>query len=935
MDPAGGLLEREQEMAAVRCLLDDAATSGGLLIVEGDAGIGKTAIIHEAVRLAVERGYQIGTARGTELEQELPFGTIRELLARAGVAREGLAGATALALPALMTPGSLTCGDGAALFPVLHGLYWATVAAVANRPTLLAVDDAHWCDLPSLRFVAYLAHRLDGLRIGILVTARPVAIGMLQKVLLSLAAESSATVVRPQPLGRTAVRSLAAAAMGSDAEDAFGDACRAVTGGNPFLLRELLAELRAVGTHPRAEEINRVVQLVPTRVRDVVSARPARLSSDSAALARASAVLGDGADPHRAARLAGLAPEDATAAVDELVAARLLESRLPLTFLHPLLRSAVESVTGPAESAATHRRAATMLADDGEDDDAVVPHLLAGQAVGDQWVVEHLRAAARRAAARGAPELASRYLRRALDEPPLRRVRPAVLLELGVAGMHAGLPDAHRHLKAAAEQAVGVTDRARASLALARALFLAGRVAEAVGVCVAAVHTLGDGHPQLCLELEVELVGAARQDISHRRLALQVLARRADPEPESTPECMMLANLAVEEAAALRSRKRTVALADRAFHDGWLFEPKALVTLPLALYALTLAGRAGHSLQRCDEAIAHYQNRGEVQGYALVLAFRSYIALALGDVEAAVTDAQTTLDLCRAHDIRFIAGHTVAWLVEALIEVGALDVADREIAGQAALITDGAQFVGNRLLSARGQLRLAQGRLDEAVADLRACEHRLAAWETRNPWLCPWIGHLALALLAKGDRAEARKVAAEAVRLARDWGVPSMLAESLRVAGLTAGGADGEALLRRAVDVAATGESPLEQARALAALGGALRRAGRRREARGPLREALDRAMRCGAPAVARRAHEELVASGAQPRRLRTTGTAALTHAERRVATMAAAGQTNRTLAQALFVSEKTIETHLGNAYRKLGIRARSQLADALARAKQ
>ncbi|MGH3692505.1 MAG: helix-turn-helix transcriptional regulator [Pseudonocardiaceae bacterium] len=136
--------------------------------------------------------------------------------------------------------------------------------------------------------------------------------------------------------------------------------------------------------------------------------------------------------------------------------------------------------------------------------------------------------------------------------------------------------------------------------------------------------------------------------------------------------------------------------------------------------------------------------------------------------------------------------------------------------------------------------------------------------------------------------------------------------------------------MREAVAVAATGESPLEEARALAALDAALRRAGRRRETRGPLRGALDRAVRSGASALARQVEEELVASGAQPRRLHSTGAEALTHAERRVAVMAAEGGTDRTIAQALFVAEKTVETHLGHTYRKLGIASRSQLADAL-----
>lgn len=161
-------------------------------------------------------------------------------------------------------------------------------------------------------------------------------------------------------------------------------------------------------------------------------------------------------------------------------------------------------------------------------------------------------------------------------------------------------------------------------------------------------------------------------------------------------------------------------------------------------------------------------------------------------------------------------------------------------------------------------------------------------------------------------------------------GAPFVIAEALRAAGLSAGGEPGLTLLEDAVGAAQKAESPLEQARARVALGGALRRAGRRVEAREPLRIGLDIALDRGAAGLAGPAHEELVAAGAQPRRLRITGADALTATERRIAAMAAQGMTNRSVAQALFVSEKTVETHLGHAYRKLGISSRTHLASAL-----
>jgi DNA-binding NarL/FixJ family response regulator len=152
----------------------------------------------------------------------------------------------------------------------------------------------------------------------------------------------------------------------------------------------------------------------------------------------------------------------------------------------------------------------------------------------------------------------------------------------------------------------------------------------------------------------------------------------------------------------------------------------------------------------------------------------------------------------------------------------------------------------------------------------------------------------------------------------------------LRTLGTLEQGDSGMALLNEAVEVLRGSSARLEHAYALVAQGAALRRAGRRATAREPLREALDLAYGCGATVLAARAHDELVAAGARPRRDPTESRSTLTASELRVAHLAAEGKTNREIAQALFLTEKTIETHLRNVFRKLGIGSRSQIARAL-----
>ncbi|MGH3012109.1 MAG: helix-turn-helix transcriptional regulator, partial [Gaiellaceae bacterium] len=188
----------------------------------------------------------------------------------------------------------------------------------------------------------------------------------------------------------------------------------------------------------------------------------------------------------------------------------------------------------------------------------------------------------------------------------------------------------------------------------------------------------------------------------------------------------------------------------------------------------------------------------------------------------------------------------------------------------------------------------------------------------------------ALALDGLGRRDEALALAQEDLELASQWGAPGTMSRSLRVLG-TLEREDGLEHLRRAVAVVAGSPARLEHAKALAALGTALRHARRPREAREPLRRALELAEVCGALGLAERARSELYAAGGRPRRTALQGIEALTASERRVATLAAMGDTNREIAQALFVTPKTVEVHLSNAYRKLGIRSRRELPGELA----
>jgi DNA-binding CsgD family transcriptional regulator len=232
-------------------------------------------------------------------------------------------------------------------------------------------------------------------------------------------------------------------------------------------------------------------------------------------------------------------------------------------------------------------------------------------------------------------------------------------------------------------------------------------------------------------------------------------------------------------------------------------------------------------------------------------------------------------------------------------------------------------------VTSRGRLRIAQGEVREGVADLLWCGERLEALGVR--WPSSWRAFAAPALASLGEEDRAAELAQEQIELARSVGARCALGRALRTGGLAIGGEAGLRLLEEAVGVLEATPARLELAHALADLGAELGRRRRRREGREVLRLAMELAVECGAFALADRARAELAAGGGRRPRLELTGVNALTPAERRVCELAADGElTNRTIAQTLFVTEKTVELHLTSAYRKLGIRSRFQLATVL-----
>jgi DNA-binding CsgD family transcriptional regulator len=313
-----------------------------------------------------------------------------------------------------------------------------------------------------------------------------------------------------------------------------------------------------------------------------------------------------------------------------------------------------------------------------------------------------------------------------------------------------------------------------------------------------------------------------------------------------------------------------------------------------------------------------------------MLCFRGLTLAQRGDLEAAIEDLRESDDLVRYLPSQQGAIYFHSYLADVLTNRGELEEAERSLA-QLELEEEVAES-GHLIffLGARGWLRYARREFAAAAEDWSRLGRCMETFEMWNPAVVAWRSHLALALLSLDRRDEALELAREEVELARAWGSPRPIGVALRVRGLAEGGAEGIETLRESLSVLEGSSAKLERARTLVELGAALRRANQRADARELLKEGLDIAVRSGSQPLVERAEEELAATGARPRRLLLSGVESLTASERRVARFAADGLSNKDIAQALFVTTKTVEVHLSNVYRKLGIGSRSELPQAL-----
>jgi tetratricopeptide (TPR) repeat protein len=757
------LLERDAELAAMEGLIDATPGGGRLLAIEGPPGIGKTALIAEAKKLAQEAGLEVLGARGSELERSFAHGVVRQLFEPflASLPEEEqaelLSGAAALARP-LFDPAQIGAEPATdSSLATLHGLYWLAVNIVARRPLLLTVDDLHWCDLPSLRWLAYVLPRMEGLDLLVIVGLRPAEPGEDPGLLGHIVSDPLATVIRPAPLSAEATRLLLRDALTPDAEDGFCAACQEATGGNPLLLHELARAISAEGMAATEVNVPRLDELGARAFWRAVSVRLASLPPEAGRLAQAVAILGDDADPGQVAALADLDRQAASVAAGALARVDILGPQPPFVFVHPLIHGAVYEALTPLDRDAGHARAARLLADAGAEPERVAAQVLLAPPAADSQLVGVLRAAARRAVSRGASESAVAYLRRALVEPPPAAERAELLLELGSAEARVSGEAAIQHLQEAHGLIEDPIRRAEAALLLGRQLFiLQGEEADAV--FTTALDELAGADAELEHLLEAGLITNDLFTPGLHSGALERLDRIRSrlPVGETVGEKLLLSLLAYHDARAGAPADETIALARRALAEGTLVQGDVTGAALVPSCTVLAMADLDEVLRVYEDALAEAHRRGSIFAFAVVKVFRAQTLVWRGDLGEAEADAREALAAAEAWgaSARF-SGHAAAFLADALMEQGKLDDAAASLsrAGLGESLPDSARqlYLGDS--SAR--LRLLRGDLAGGLQDLLDAGLRFEAVGSRNPAFIAWRSQAALALLRLGEQDEA------------------------------------------------------------------------------------------------------------------------------------------------------------------------------------
>jgi DNA-binding CsgD family transcriptional regulator/tetratricopeptide (TPR) repeat protein len=911
--PARGFLGRASERGALdRLLANVRGGQSGVLVICGEAGIGKTALVRHAAERAA--GFRVAQIAGVEAEMELPFAGVHQLCAlmldRLDALPEPQRSALSVALGVApgYTPDRFLVG-----LAVLSLL--STVAE--ERPLLCVVDDAHWLDGASGQVLGFVARRLLAESVAMVFAvpdpgARPELAGLAELPLAGLDEDDA--------------RALLARAIPGRLDDRVRDRIVAETRGNPLALLELPRSMSAAdlagGFDFPADELPGRLEDRYLRQVEVLPEATRRLM-----LVAAADPVGDAPLVWRAAQRLGIH----TSALAPATSSGLLEIDDQVSFRHPLVRSAIYQSAAPAERRRVHHALADVT-DPAADADRRAWHRALAAEGPDEGIAAELQRSAARAQTRGGLAAAAAFLERAAELTPDPAGRAGRALAAAEVKHQSGARQTALRLLAQAEAGpLDDLERARLHLVRGQTAFGSSHGGDAPPLLLAAARELEPLDPVLARDTYLEALSAA---LFVGRLAGEVgvmevaEAARAAPAHTGRPQDLLLDGFALLITEGYAAGAPLLQRAVRAFRTEDLAPADAIRWLWLATHAAhDLWDDAGWEAL-CGRHLALARQAGALTVLPLVLSARIGLHLFAGELATAVTLNDETVAIAEA-------------TANGLPPYGTVAVAafrGRE-ADAAALIDAARAEVGPRgegmgltlLEHAAAVLYTGLGRYGEAceAAQRGAANPQELAFST---WSLPYLAEAAV-------RSDRPGLAAEALeQLARSTG-PSgtdwALGVEARTRALVTDGGDAEAFYRDAIDRLARTRVRAEHARAHLLYGEWLRRQGRRADSRAQLRTAHEMFTAMGMEAFAERARRELLATGETVRKRRAERRDDLTVQERQIAGLARNGLSNPEIGARLFLSPRTVEWHLRNVFAKLGIRSRKELADALPRASE
>lgn len=923
----GGLIERAAEVSAAQELLSATlAGSGRSMLLSGPAGIGKSAIIAHTQEAARSAGFLVLSSCPTPVSAALSHGVVRDWLGPH--VRSGRPGIRPFDGPAADLAEAMTSPSAPHqvwnLAGLDYALTWALESLAETHPLLLVVDDVQWADVGSLQLLDLLSARVHLMPVALMMARRSGEPSLATDILERLAAR--ATAVEPAPLSVAGVEEVRRGMAGSPVlPDVSAEELHRLTGGVPFLLGELLRSGAADRT--------------PRGVVDSVRERLTRLRSVAVTVARTTAVLGDDAEFDALAELTGLTVAELADPLELLTDAGIVTLGMWRTWpAHPLVAEAVVSSMTPSERSARHRSAADYLGKLGRSAQVVASHLLHTLPDEDHAVVALLRTAGEESLRAGAPDVAARQLLRAVGETRPEDTSADLLALTASAHLLAGRRAEAFDLWS---RALGRTEdpalRAGLLADIGDVQMTMGERAAASQSYQRAIAALTEaGHDSSSPAMRRVLVrmGLTRAlyDGARAEIVNAVTDALRQPMERDTHTDRLLFALAGSDLA-VRAQDRPLArdLALRALGDGALLaeETSEGIGYYVTTAVLSWADAYDENLVALDAAVEDARRRGSVLGFATASYCRGLVHYRQGRLRAALAELQAALDL-RERGWPDFAEPAVAGAALTHLGLGQHEEA-RALEPVLRAAAERGQFVSAQQIAVAGVVRATHGDHQQALDDYRRAA-ALMGQHADNASIVEWRELSAWSLNALGRREEALDLAEEAVAAARVWGAPRAVGFALRTLAQLTDRDRSIALLREAMAALETVGSLDYHARTGIDLGQLLLVGGRaeREEGVALLRRALEYGRATDVAPAVRRATRLLVRAGEPVTDPAGNPASTLTPGERRVVELAAAGDTNRQIAQKLFVTVKAVEWHLSNAYRKLGISSRSGLGEAL-----